>query len=96
MKVLGVQQAGKVPALFNTENGSSGNVLFYVSYEKNPLDKLCGDRVIVKAKSVNIVYDAQTIIELVSMFKVQNKETLQQWVSVKLLFFLKIEFLFWK
>lgn len=70
MKLLGTTQDGRVPSLFNSEYGSSDSALLSVSYEKNPIDKLCGDRVIVKSKSVDIVYDAQTIIELVNMFKV--------------------------
>jgi vacuolar protein sorting-associated protein 13A/C len=57
-------------------NSSTG--LFSVSYEKNPIDKLCGDRVIIKSSAVDIVYDAQTIIELIKMFKVQNSSTLNQ------------------
>lgn len=71
MRLLGATQAsGHIPSLFNPEHGSSDTALVSVSYEKNPLDKLCGDRVIVKSRSVDIVYDAQTIIELVNMFKV--------------------------
>ncbi|XP_015584675.1 vacuolar protein sorting-associated protein 13 isoform X2 [Cephus cinctus] len=78
MKLFGVKQEEKVPSLFNSDDGSSDSELFAVSYEKNPLDKLCGDRVIVQSKSVHIVYDAQTIIELVKLFKVQNSSTLSQ------------------
>lgn len=70
MKLLGATQDGRVPSLFNPEHGSSDSALLSVSYEKNPIDKLCGDRVIVNSRSVDIIYDAQTIIELVNMFKV--------------------------
>lgn len=70
MKLLGATLNGRVPSLFNSEYGSSDSALVSVSYEKNPIDKLCGDRVVVKSRSVDIVYDAQTIIELVNMFKV--------------------------
>ncbi|XP_011706559.1 PREDICTED: vacuolar protein sorting-associated protein 13C-like, partial [Wasmannia auropunctata] len=78
MKLLGATQRGRVPSLFNPERGSSDSALLSVSYEKNPLDRLCGDRVIVKSRSVDIIYDAQTIIELVNMFKVQDSSTLSQ------------------
>ncbi|XP_029176856.1 vacuolar protein sorting-associated protein 13 isoform X2 [Nylanderia fulva] len=78
MKLLGVTQDGRVPSLFNSEHGSSDSALVSVSYEKNPIDKLCGDRVVVKSRSVDIVYDAQTIIELMNMFKVQDSSTLSQ------------------
>ncbi|XP_039312283.1 vacuolar protein sorting-associated protein 13 isoform X2 [Solenopsis invicta] len=78
MKLLGATQSGRVPSLFNPGHGSSDSALLSISYEKNPLDKLCGDRVIVKSRSVDMVYDAQTIIELVNMFKVQNSSTLSQ------------------
>lgn len=78
MKLFGVRQNDYIPSLFNSEHGSSDNVLLSISYEKNPLDKLCGDRIIVKSKSVDIVYDAQTIIELVKLFKVPNSSALNQ------------------
>ncbi|KAG7211251.1 hypothetical protein KM043_010561 [Ampulex compressa] len=79
MKLLGTKQGENVPSLFNSkQQDSSDNVLISVSYEKNPLDKLCGDRIIVKSKSVDIIYDAQTIIELVNLFKVQDPSTLNQ------------------
>ncbi|XP_011259018.1 vacuolar protein sorting-associated protein 13 isoform X2 [Camponotus floridanus] len=78
MKLLGVTQDGHIPSLFNPEHGSSDSALLSVSYEKNPIDKLCGDRVIVKSRSADIIYDAQTIIELVNMFKVQDSSTLNQ------------------
>ncbi|XP_011874480.1 PREDICTED: vacuolar protein sorting-associated protein 13C isoform X2 [Vollenhovia emeryi] len=78
MKLLGVTQNARVPSLFNPEHGSSDSALLSVSYEKNPIDKLCGDRVIVKSRSVDIIYDAQTIVELIDMFKVQDSSTLNQ------------------
>lgn len=78
MKLLGAMQNDRVPSLFISKHGSSDSALLSVSYEKNPLDKLCGHRVIVKSRSVDIVYDAQTIIELVNMFKVQDPSTLSQ------------------
>lgn len=71
MKLLGVTQNGRVPSLFNPEYDTSDSALLSVSYEKNPIDRLCGDRIIVKSRSVDIIYDARTIIELVDMFKVR-------------------------
>ncbi|CAG5075993.1 Similar to Vps13: Vacuolar protein sorting-associated protein 13 (Drosophila melanogaster) [Cotesia congregata] len=71
MRMLGVKQADEVPKLVLSEHEHS-DVLFSVSYEKNPLDKSCGDRVIVNSKAVHFVYDAQTIIELVKLFKIQQ------------------------
>ncbi|XP_076249315.1 vacuolar protein sorting 13C isoform X2 [Calliopsis andreniformis] len=78
MKLLGTKQNEQVPSLFNSHQHTTDTVLISVSYEKNPLDKLCGDRVIVKSRSVDIIYDAQTVIELVNMFKIQNSSTLNQ------------------
>ncbi|KZC12683.1 Vacuolar protein sorting-associated protein 13A, partial [Dufourea novaeangliae] len=78
MKLLGTKQNDQVPSLFNSHEHSAETVLIYVSYEKNPLDKLCGDRVIVRSTSVDIIYDAQTVIEVVNLFKVQNSSTLNQ------------------
>lgn len=76
MKLLGTKQDDYIPSLFNSHQHGTDNVLISVSYEKNPLDKLCGDRIIVKSKSVDIIYDAQTVIELINLFKVQNSSTL--------------------
>ncbi|XP_053986716.1 intermembrane lipid transfer protein Vps13 isoform X2 [Hylaeus volcanicus] len=78
MKLLGTKQDEHVPSLFNSHEHSADSVLLSVSYEKNPLDKLCGDRVIVRSTSVDIIYDAHTVIELVNLFKVQNSSTLSQ------------------
>lgn len=78
MKLFGVKQNDYIPSLFNSEVFNSDNVLLSISYEKNPLDKLCGDRIIVKSKSVDIIYDAQTIIELVKLFKIPNSSALNQ------------------
>ncbi|XP_076625592.1 vacuolar protein sorting 13C isoform X3 [Colletes latitarsis] len=78
MKLLGTKQNEHVPSLFNSHEHSADAVLLSISYEKNPLDKLCGDRVIVKSTSVDIIYDAQTVIELVNLFKVENSSTLNQ------------------
>lgn len=78
MKLLGTKQDEHIPSLFNSHQHGADNVLISVSYEKNPLDKLCGDRIIVKSKSVDIIYDAQTVIEIVNLFKVQNSSTLNK------------------
>ncbi|XP_076183155.1 vacuolar protein sorting 13C isoform X2 [Ptiloglossa arizonensis] len=78
MKLLGIKQDEHVPSLFNSHEHSADAVLISVSYEKNPLDKLCGDRIIVRSTSVDIIYDAQTVIELVNLFRVQNSSTLNQ------------------
>ncbi|KAI4483365.1 hypothetical protein M0802_013464 [Mischocyttarus mexicanus] len=78
MKLFGVKQNDYIPSIFNFEHESADNVLLSIAYEKNPLDKLCGDRIIIKSKSVDIVYDAQTIIELVKLFKVPNSSALNQ------------------
>ncbi|XP_043520217.1 vacuolar protein sorting-associated protein 13 isoform X6 [Frieseomelitta varia] len=82
MKLLGTKQDEHIPSLFNSHQHDTDNVLLSVSYEKNPLDKLCGDRIIVRSKSVDIIYDAQTVIELVNLFKVQNSSTLNNLQAV--------------
>lgn len=82
MELLGTKQDEHIPSLFNSHQHGADNVLLSVSYEKNPLDKLCGDRIIVRSKSVDIIYDAQTVIELVNLFKVQNSSTLNNLQAV--------------
>ncbi|CAK9800782.1 Intermembrane lipid transfer protein Vps13, partial [Anthophora quadrimaculata] len=76
MKLLGTKQNDQIPSLFNSHQHNNDTALLYVSYEKNPLDKSCGDRIIARSKSVDIIYDAQTVIEIVNLFKVQNSSTL--------------------
>ncbi|XP_034937793.1 vacuolar protein sorting-associated protein 13 isoform X2 [Chelonus insularis] len=78
MKALGVKQQEQIPFLIKTDSKERNDVLFSVSYEKNPLDKSCGDRIIVKSQSVCFIYDAQTVIELVKLFKIQNQSALNQ------------------
>ena len=73
-----MKQGEVVPSLFNSNQEAADDVLFSASYEKNPLDKLCGDRVKIKSCSVLAIYDGQTIIELIKLFKVQNPSTLNQ------------------
>jgi len=69
MKLLGVMQNDQVPLLLNPKHDSD-SALLSIFYEKNPIDKLCGDRIIVNSRSVDIIYDARTIIEMIDLFKV--------------------------
>lgn len=67
--VFGFQQQSIFPQLVTSENLSEGGELLDLLFETNPLDKRCGQRVHIKFLPIKIVYDAQTIIKIVEVFK---------------------------
>lgn len=52
--------------------------LLDVKIDINPLDKRCDQRVRVSARPLQIVYDAQTIIELLKIFKLPRDSYLAE------------------
>lgn len=76
--VFGFQQQSIFPQLVTSENLAEGGELLDVLFETNPLDKRCGQRVHVKFLPIKIVYDAQTIIKIVEVFKPPKSLTLDK------------------
>ncbi|KAH9640442.1 hypothetical protein HF086_018108 [Spodoptera exigua] len=73
--VTGVQQGSFEPQLVTSKEVSNNVNLLNVVFETNPLDGLCNQRVKVSARPLQIIYDAQTVIEIVNVFKPETEST---------------------
>ncbi|XP_063824261.1 intermembrane lipid transfer protein Vps13 isoform X2 [Ostrinia nubilalis] len=73
--VTGVQQGDFEPQLVVSKEVTKDVNLLNVIFEKNPLDGACDQRVKVSARPLQIVYDAQTVIEIVNVFKPPSEST---------------------
>lgn len=77
--VSGYKQKEHEPVLVKSILGPlSDNSLLKINFETNPLDKQCDQRVAVKARPLQIVYDAETIIQLVQVFKIPSSANLSE------------------
>ncbi|CAB3239394.1 unnamed protein product [Arctia plantaginis] len=73
--VTGCQQGDFEPQLVSSKEVTQDMNLLNVMFETNPLDGLCDQRVKVQARPLQIVYDAQTVIEIVNVFKPATDST---------------------
>ncbi|KAM3967394.1 vacuolar protein sorting 13C isoform 2-T2 [Aphomia sociella] len=73
--VTGVQQNEFIPRLVTSKEVTNDVNLLNVVFETNPLDGTCDQRVKVLARPLQIVYDAQTVIEIVKVFKPPTEST---------------------
>ncbi|XP_013171259.1 PREDICTED: vacuolar protein sorting-associated protein 13A isoform X1 [Papilio xuthus] len=73
--VSGVQQGDIVPQMVTSKEVTQDANLLNVVFETNPLDGKCDQRVQVLARPLQIVYDAQTVIEIVNVFKPPTEST---------------------
>jgi vacuolar protein sorting-associated protein 13A/C len=55
--------------------------LFNLLFETNPLDQHCDSRVILSFRPLKMVYDAQTIIKIMSIFTPQESNVTTQYVN---------------
>lgn len=79
--VFGYKQNEYEPLLVKSILGStSDSSLLDIKFEMNPLDKKCDQRVDVSARPLRIVYDAETIIQLLQVFKVPSTANLSEYV----------------
>lgn len=69
---------GSVPRLVSSETTTSGAPLLDVTFETNPLDKKCDQRVNVVAQPLQIMYHAHTIIQISDVFAPPKDVSLQQ------------------
>lgn len=75
--VFGYKQSDFMPIMVKSILGhKSDNSLLDIKFEMNPLDKKCDQRVDVVAQPLQIVYDAETIIQLLQVFKVPSNANL--------------------
>ncbi|XP_055538544.1 intermembrane lipid transfer protein Vps13 isoform X2 [Wyeomyia smithii] len=81
LTISGLQQNDSLPTIVRSQlEGSS--TLLDVSFETNPEDKLCDQRVVVTSRPLQIIYDAETIIQLTKVFKTPKTATISQLTDV--------------
>lgn len=73
--VTGVKQDEFIPQLVTSKEVTKDVNLLNVVFETKPLDGTCDQRVKVSARPLQIVYDAQTVIEIVNVFKPPSEST---------------------
>ncbi|CAK1546186.1 unnamed protein product [Leptosia nina] len=73
--VTGVRQGEFLPQLVTSKEFAKDVYLLNVLFETNPLDGTCDQRVQVRARPLQMVYDAQTVIEIVNVFKPPSEST---------------------
>lgn len=77
--VFGFKQKELEPVMVKSLIGPcSDSSLLDIKFEMNPLDKKCDQRVGVKARPLQIVYDAETIIQLLQVFKMPKNANLSE------------------
>lgn len=77
--VYGYKQNDYEPLMVKSILGSTtDSSLLDIKFEMNPLDKQCDQRVDVSARPLRIVYDAETIIQLLQVFKVPSTANLSE------------------
>ncbi|KAG5677846.1 hypothetical protein PVAND_007566 [Polypedilum vanderplanki] len=77
LTVFGLQQKQYLPVLIQSQLESTESLLD-VMFESNPEDKRCDQRVKVQSQPIQIVYNGETIIQLMKVFQTQKTVTLSQ------------------
>lgn len=78
--VAGYKQGDFTPTMVKSLLGqTSDSSLLDIKFEMNPLDKRCDQCVDVIAKPLQIVYDAETVIQLLQVFKVPSNANLSEY-----------------
>lgn len=67
--VSGLEQNNMTPRLVTSKQITPGISLLDVVFETNPLESNCGQKIKVAARPLELIYDAQTIIKIVEVFK---------------------------
>lgn len=77
--VYGYKQSDYLPIMVKSllEPKVDGSLLD-IKFEINPMDKKCDQRVDVQAYPLQIVYDAETIIQLLQVFKIPSTANLSE------------------
>lgn len=76
LAAFGLDQDEFVPQLITSQVRTDSSVLFDVLFETNPLGENYNQRIHVTAQPIQIVYDAQTVIKIVDIFKIPSSTTL--------------------
>lgn len=86
MGVYGVKQAGKVPALVKSKTQNANEDQLIISVETNPLDSSSDKSVLVRTRPLEIIFDGETILQLIAVFKPPtdvNLSTIQDAAAIK-------------
>lgn len=75
--VHGLHQKSFSPTLIRQQVKTNDSLLC-VEFESNPIDKECDQRVKVKSQPIQIVYDGETIIQLLKVFQTPKTATISQ------------------
>lgn len=77
--VYGYQHSETLPVVVQSLLGATcDSSLLDVKFEMNPLDKKCDQRVGLSARPLQIIYDAETIIQLLQVFKLPQDTNLSE------------------
>ncbi|XP_029725509.1 intermembrane lipid transfer protein Vps13 isoform X2 [Aedes albopictus] len=77
LTISGLRQGEVLPIMVRSQLEES-DTLLDVSFETNPEDKLCDQRVVVTSRPLQIIYDAETIIQLTKVFTTPRTATISQ------------------
>lgn len=77
LMVYGLQQKQYLPVMIQSQLETT-NSLLDVMFESNPIDKSCDQRVKVQSQPIHIVYNGETVIQLLKVFQTQKTATLSQ------------------
>lgn len=69
MGVYGVKQDGRIPALVKSQTQTASEDQLTVNFETNPLDNSSDKSVRVRTRPLEIVFDGQTMLQLIDVFK---------------------------
>ncbi|XP_052870380.1 intermembrane lipid transfer protein Vps13 [Anopheles cruzii] len=81
LTISGLKQGDILPIMVRSQLEGS-NTLLDVSFETNPADKKCDQRVVVNSRPLQIIYDAETIIQLAKVFQTPRTATISQLTDV--------------
>lgn len=77
LMVYGLQQKQYLPVMIQSQLETTESLLD-VMFESNPYDKGCDQRIKVQSQPIQLVYNGQTVIELLKVFQTQRTATLSQ------------------
>lgn len=77
LTVYGLQQKQYLPVMIQSQVESASSLLD-VMFESNPIDNACDQRVKVQSQPIQIVYNGETVIQLLKVFQTPVTATLSQ------------------
>ncbi|XP_067012189.2 intermembrane lipid transfer protein Vps13 [Anabrus simplex] len=78
LTIYGLKQGTYTPELVSSKELAEESVLLNVLFETNPIDETCDQRLHVKNRPLQIVYDAVTINKVVDVFQTPKSEGLSE------------------